>query len=65
MLLVDRKIDLISPIVRNFYYLTMLSDAYNIDYQHKKIPWKEGKDFDISFDDAIFCEYKNLHISKA
>lgn len=37
LLLVDRKIDLISPIVRNFYYFTMISELFNVDYENRKI----------------------------
>lgn len=63
-MLVDRKIDLISPLVRNFYYVTMLSELMHIDYNHKDVTLKEGKTVKLNFDDPIFNQYRNQHISK-
>lgn len=63
-MLVDRKIDLISPLVRNFYYVTMLSELMHIDYNHKDVNLKEGKTVKLNFDDPIFNQYRNQHISK-
>ena len=55
LLLADRKIDLVSPIVRNFFYFTMISEVFNVDYEHRKIKTRqEDKVIELSFDDTIF-----------
>jgi hypothetical protein len=43
----------------------MASEFFNVDYDRRAITVREGKTIELSFDDAIFNEYKNLHISKA
>lgn len=64
MLLVDRKIDIVSPLVNNFYYLNMISDIFRIDFEHKDIALKQGRTIKLNFEDSIFMDYKSLHISK-
>ena len=31
----DRKMDPISPLVSNFYYLNMISDIFRADFEHR------------------------------
>ena len=64
MLLVDRKIDIVSPLVSNFYYLNMISDIFRIDFEHRDIVLKQGRTIKLNFEDSIFMDYKSLHISK-
>jgi len=54
LLLVDRRMDLISPLVRNFYYSTLISDIYQVDYFQKEVTLKEGKKIKIDFENTIF-----------
>ena len=35
--------DLVSPLVMNFYYLNMISDIFHLDYKNKTIELKEGR----------------------
>lgn len=64
MLLVDRKLDLISPLIRNFYYITIISELFKIDYMSSEIKLKE-KPIKLNLEDPVFKEYKNLYIGKA
>jgi hypothetical protein len=43
LLIIDRRIDLVSPLVRNFYYLNMISDIFAIDFNQRNLTLKEGK----------------------
>lgn len=43
----------------------MVSEFFNVDYQNKTVSLKEGKNIELSFDDDIFLQYKNLPIFKA
>jgi hypothetical protein len=45
---------MVSPIVRNFYYFTMISELLNVDYENRKIKIREEKVVELSFDDNIF-----------
>lgn len=36
----------------------------HIDYNHKDVTLKEGKTVKLNFDDPIFNQYRNQHISK-
>ena len=56
--------DLVSPLVMNFYYLNMISDIFQVDYKDKTVELKEGKKITLNFEDSIFLDYKNKHISK-
>ena len=31
----DRRMDLVSPLVSNFYYLNMISDIFKVDFEHR------------------------------
>lgn len=62
----DRAIDWVSPMVRNFYYLPMIADLFNItDFKHMKILNlnKDLQEAQIQHDDKVFSEYKNKHVS--
>ena len=64
VLVVDRRIDLVSPLVRNFYYLNMISDVFRTDFDHQEISLRNGAKIKLSLEDPILSKYKNLHISK-
>ena len=53
LLLVDRKIDFISPLVRNFYYFSIISQLFHVDYFNNEVKLKE-KVLKLKFDDQIF-----------
>ena len=56
--------DIVSPMVQNFYYLNMVSDIFHVDFQNKNIQLKQGQKIDLNYEDSIFMDYKSKHISK-
>jgi hypothetical protein len=52
--LVERTLDLISPLVRNYYYITMVSDIFEVDFLKKDITLRDGKTIKLNFEDVIF-----------
>lgn len=64
VVLVDRTMDLVSPLVSNFYYLNLISDIFRINYHHNEILLRNSNKIKLNFDDPIFRDYKNLHIAK-
>ena len=62
--MVDRKLDLVSPFIRNFYYLTIISDLFHLDYVHNDVKIQD-KLIKLNLEDSIFKDYKNLYIGKA
>ena len=65
MLLMDRKMDMVSPLVRNFTYFSVISDLFKVDYEEREVKLREGKPVTLNFEDEIFSQYKTMMISKA
>lgn len=68
MILFDRNIDWVSPVVRNFYYFPMVADVFGLaDFktlQIHNLP-KEVESVTIEYNDQVFKTFKNQHISDA
>ncbi len=49
VIIVDRKIDIVSPLVSNFYYLNMISDIFEVDFNKKEAVLKNDTKIIINF----------------
>ena len=64
LLILDRNYDVVTPLMRDFYYLPLLYDEKNC-YRHKIEHGKEKKTYTMDENDAIFDKYKFMHIEKS
>ena len=67
IIIADREVDNLSPLVRNFHYKPLLMDVFEIKDppDHKiRIISKKIQPTVFEVDDRIFCKYKNTFINE-
>ena len=67
VIIADRDCDILSPLVRNFYYLPLLMDVFNMkEPPDRKITIISNKiqPTVMEVDDKIFNQYKNMIINE-
>lgn len=66
-MLVDRELDMMSPLIYNFYYFPLLMEVFRTEYDEasgKLTIKEEEKETELELENKIFAKYKNMHIYK-
>lgn len=64
-LILDRSFDPVSPLVRDFHYMSLLYDLKNAEKHQIQVDGKEKKTMVLDEGDEIFGKFKNAHIAVA